>query len=410
MIRHFGMPAVAVFDADTPPSLAFVRSLGRLGVPVNVYGAQRLSLANCSRYATTRRLAPPIEDAAAFLPFLIDALRRGTIDLIAPTSDLMAFYLACVEEHLSPSMRAVVPSRSALLDVLMKDRFHARCAALGQPTPRTLCPTSVAEALDGADALTWPLILKPRSHVGVGAARGLLVRDRDELAREFRPYAIADQSVLVHAPDLRWPMLQEYVPDALQNLYAVSGVLDADGAVVASSVSRKSTQWPPHLGVGTMFSAHHDQRVLDLGVSLARALLGRGIFELELIHDHRTDTYSAIDLNPRAFGQMTLDIARGNDLPSLWYRLAIGEPVPPCAEPVDDVRWMHAIPYYLGQWIGVAKGPQRMERALTYLDSVAHKHVGVVHDRSDILPVIAFTAKMLRHPGGLVRPFFGTKT
>ena len=405
-------PPVAVFDADAPPALAFVRSIGRMGAPVHVYGSGRFGVASLSRYATESRSSPPVEDASRFLPFLVEQLERGAIELIAPTSDLLAFYLACVYDLLGPRMRAVLPTREAILDVLLKDRFHARCQALGQATPKTLCPTSLGEAMDLAQDIAWPVILKPRSHVGVGLARGVLVSDRDELAREFKPYPIhaGNLPILEHAPDVRWPMVQEYVPDALQNLYSVSGVIDTDGRVVACASSRKSTQWPPNLGVGTSFSAHDDERVRDLGVKLAGAILGRGIFEIELIYDRRHDAYIAIDLNPRAFGQIALDIARGNDLPSLWYRLANGEEVAACASPEDDVRWVHAIPYHLGQWIGVVTGPARLERLSVYVDTLKHRHIDVVLDSSDPLPAIAFTAKMLRHPGGLVRPFLSSRS
>ncbi len=401
-----------MFDADAPPALAFVRSVGRMGAPVHVYGSGLFGVASLSRYSSETRSAPPVEDASQFLPFLVEQLERGDIELIAPTSDLLAFYLTCVYDLLGPRMRAVLPARETILDVLLKDRFHARCQALGQPTPKTVCPTSLAEAMELAADISWPVILKPRSHVGVGLARGILVNDRDELAREFKPYPIREGNapILEHAPDIRWPMLQEYVPDALQNLYSVSGLLDGEGRVVACASSRKSTQWPPNLGVGTSFSAHDDARVVELGVKLARDILGRGIFEIELIYDRRHDAYIAIDLNPRAFGQIALDIARGNDLPSLWYRLANGEEVMPCASPHDDVRWVHAIPYHLGQWIGVVTGPARLERLSVYMDTLKHRHIDVVGDSRDPLPAIAFTAKMLRHPGGLVRPFLSSRS
>jgi len=47
-------------------------------------------------------------------------------------------------------------------------------------------------------------------------------------------------------------------------------------------------------------------------------VLSRGIFEIEVVAEG--DNLYAIDLNPRAFGFIALDIARGSDLPWLWYR------------------------------------------------------------------------------------------
>ena len=111
-------------------------------------------------------------------------------------------------------------------------------------------------------------------------------------------------------------------------------------------------------------------------------------------------------MNPRAFGQIALDIARGHDLPWLWYQLLCGEHVsmqPAVAD--DDVRWMHALPFHFGALIGIARGPNRKELFARYRDVLRHRHVDVVHAAGDIAPSVAFVAKMLRHPGGLIRPF-----
>jgi hypothetical protein len=49
-----------------------------------------------------------------------------------------------------------------------------------------------------------------------------------------------------------------------------------------------------------------------------------GIFEIELLVD--SEHLCAIDLNPRAFGFLALDIARGIDLPWLWLSTTIKLP------------------------------------------------------------------------------------
>jgi hypothetical protein len=56
-------------------------------------------------------------------------------------------------------------------------------------------------------------------------------------------------------------------------------------------------------------------------------LISRGIFELELID--AGGSLFAIDLNPRAFGFIALDVALGRDLPWLWLLSTIDvvEPV-----------------------------------------------------------------------------------
>ncbi len=403
---------VAVFDADSPPALAFARSLGRAGVAVTVYSRSRVSVTGASRFATSWRRCPDASEVEPFHRWLEGEVKAGNIGWIAPTSDLIVFHTVEVRHLLPAGMRDVTPGLDSLLDVLFKDRFGSACAAIHQPTPWSLCPRSREEVLASAHDLPYPLILKPRSHVGVGIWRGVVASDEESLREVYQPYSIrsGNAAVLERFPELRWPMLQEYVPDALRHLFSISGVVGREGEVTALAVTRKISQWPPRLGVGTLFEGSDDAEVMRVGARIAKALIHRGLFELELIRDPRSGQLLAIDLNPRAFGQISLDIARGHDLPLLWDRLATGAPLPEQPPPRDGVRWVHSIPFNIGHWIGLLSGPGRARKLRDYLAALApgDERVDIVNDLRDPLPTVVFTARMLRHPGGLVRPFLST--
>jgi D-aspartate ligase len=392
-------PRVGIFDADAPTALAFTRSLGRGGVPVRIYSHRRWPVARFSKHCSEFARCPDPDDAVQFLPWLEGELRSGSIQLVAPTSDLIAFHVAELSEAIAPDLRRRLPAPAAVLDSLLKDRFDVACARLGFRTPWAAYPASVEEARERADAFRYPAILKPKSHVGIGLARGQVVRDVHELRRAYRQYPIPPRQAPVTAryPELSLPMIQEYVPGTLENLYSVSGVLGDRGEVVAVAASRKAAQWPPTLGIGIEFHGCADKGLLSTGSALAGQVLGRGIFEVELIRDARAGHLVAIDLNPRAHGFISFDVARNNDLPLLWYRLATGEAVEP-ADPVrHDLVWTHAVPYHVRRWVNRLKGrPGERSRSGT---------VDIVNDRRDPLPSAAFLAVMLRHPGGLVRPF-----
>lgn len=401
---------IAIFDADAPPALAFLRSLGRAGVRTCIYGPRALPVARFSRFAADYRRCPDPEDSDAFLRWLEARVRDGDITCIAPTSDLLAFYISEVLHLLPARVQAALPSREAMLDALFKERLHEICARLGQVTPKTVSPRSLDEAMEMARGLEWPLVIKPKSHVGVGLARGVVVHERDDLRRHFVAYdfPVRGRTVLDRYPGLRWPLLQEYIPNALGNLFSVTGLLGAGGEPLAYSATRKVSQWPPQLGVGTLFEPYVDEGPPRRGVEIARGILGRGIFELELVFDERTERHVAIDLNPRAYGQIALDIARGHDLPLLWYQLAHGRDPAPVGDAATDVRWVHSIPYHVGHLVGLLRGPQRRTRLRRWAGGLRGAWVDVVNDAADPLPSVAFTARMLRHPGGLLRPFFET--
>lgn len=398
---------VAVFDANAPPAIVFTRSLGRAGVPAVVYSHKRWPIARFSRYAADHRACPDIEDASAFVPWLTEELRSGRIGLIAPTSDLIVFYMAEVLDLVPEGARRAIPDREAALDAIFKDRFDLACARRGVKTPWSFSPTSIEEALDRAETFPYPLIIKPRSHVGV-LERGNVIKNADELRRSYKEVFIGPgmRPVVDRYPLLALPILQSYVPGALAGLFSVSGLLGADGSLIARSASQKMGQWPPALGVGTLFESVFDDALMDAAVTIVRSIIGRGLFELELIRDAATGDLYAIDLNPRAHGVSSLDVARGNDLPLLWYRLATGEDVSPLPPTAEDVTWVHSIPYAAQQLVSALRGPRRAARAARgLLQGMPGRHVDIVMDPADPLSSLAFVGAMLHHPRGLIRSF-----
>jgi D-aspartate ligase len=389
---------VAVFDADSPPALAFVRSLGRAGVPHRVYSHRRWPVCRHSRWCAEFARCPDPARAEEFGPWLEAELRAGRIDLVAPTSDVIAFHVATLAESFAPELRGRFEPAEGVLASLFKDRFDAACRSQGFQTPWAAFPRSVEEARDRAGTFRYPAIVKPKSHVGVGIARGDIVRDAEELRAAYRAYPLPPAEA-ERFPELALPMVQEYVPRALENLYSVSGVLAASGEIVAAAASRKIAQWPPTLGIGIEFRALDDPALVSHGAALAQAVLGRGIFEVELIRDPRDGRWVAIDLNPRAHGFISLDVARGNDLPLLWYRIVSGEAILPRNGVRHDVVWKHGVPHAVQRVV-------RRVRGAAQIDLPSGEIVDVVHDPEDRLPTIPFVATMLRHPGGLIRPFW----
>ncbi len=404
-MRPSALPPVTVFDADSPGALAFVRSLGRAGVPVIVSGPSALPAARLSRWHTGYRRSPDPADPGRFLPWLEAEVAAGRLLRVAPTSDLIAFYLSLVRDRLPPAVRAVLPGRAAVEATLFKDRFDEACRAAGVATPFTLAPPSVEAALEVAGELPYPVVLKPQSHVAVPLARGVVVNDARELRAAFRPYPVPDAwRRLLRRNDLGLPVIQAWIGAGVEDLVAVSGMLGDGGVLLARTGHVKRGQWPPRVGVGTVFEPFAGAEVLDTAVTVVRRILGRGLFELELVR-LRDGTTLAIDLNPRAHGQIRFDVARQVDLPLIWYRATLGQVAATAEAAGGPEVFVNGIPWHVGQWVGVARGPGRRARLGAYLEARRRPHVDIVHDPADPLPSLAFAARILRHPGGLVRPY-----
>jgi predicted ATP-grasp superfamily ATP-dependent carboligase len=398
--------AVAVFDNYWATTLAFARSLGRQGVPLHFYGS---GAGRWSRYCTSSSRCPPVEQVDEFQPWLCERLRAGDITRIAPTTDLVAFHASALCSEFAPEVQRTIAPLKEIENCLIKTRFSSTSAVADCPTLATLAPDSLEGAVAAAKALGYPLMLKPKSHLAVGfAERGQLLTNEADLIRHYRRYSIApgQEGVAAIYPELAWPLLQRYIASARNRVYSVSGFKDADGGVLTACVSYKREQWPPDVGVSTLQIACDDNRILEFGLKVLDQTLSRGIFEVEVLVDG--DEMYAIDLNPRAFGFLELDIARGADLPWLWYCSTLKEytPLKPPA-PAVNFQARHWLMHVLRAMV-VAKTPADRFAGDRGEPSTPRVSVSMLGHRSDPLPMIISNLHLLRHPRSLLRAQFAS--
>ncbi len=348
-----------------------------------------------------------MEDADRFLPWLRERVRSGEIVRVAPTTDLLAYYVSCLRDEFPAEVRRTIAPLEEIERALLKCRFTTACTEIGQSVPLTRTPSDLESALAVARELGYPLFLKPKSHLVVGSGeRGSLVHDESELRACFTPYAPAPgQAALAKRyPELRWPLLQRYVPSARRQVYSISGLKDADHGIVTASLSYKREQWPPDTGTSTLQISGRDQGILAAGLKTVDQLVSCGIFELELLID--AERLLAIDLNPRAFGFINLDIALGHDLPWLWLRSTL-EPVVPQGEPPQRVALeaRHVVLHFLRRLSTSRTGTPR-HRSIERRDPERPRAwIPILGYASDPVPMVLSNALLLRNPRSLLRTF-----
>jgi predicted ATP-grasp superfamily ATP-dependent carboligase len=340
-----------------------------------------------------------------FQPWLREKVRSGEITRVAPTTDLIAYYASSLRNEFPADVQRTIAPLSEIEACLIKTRFAVASAIPGTPILPTLSADCLENALAATEKLGFPVMMKPNSHLVVGfAERGKLLLDEADLKRNFHPYAIAPgQEALAEIyPELRWPLLQRYLPSARNRVYSVSGIKDADGGILSACVSYKREQWPPDVGVSTFQIGCEDARILERGLQIVSQVLSRGIFEIELLSDG--DDLYPIDLNPRGFGFIELDIARGSDLPWLWLRSTL-EPLMPVANQTSRVSLAarsSLLPMFLQHF-----RRRKRDRANASNErrdrSVPRASVSMTGNWRDPLPMIVSYLHLLRHPRGFLR-------
>lgn len=399
---HAKSPRVAVFDGAYPSTLALVQSLGRRGVPMVAYHHRPRPPLAYSRYIDRVRSCPDVHDHARFGPWLEKELASGAFDLIAPTSDAICFHLAGIHERIDAALRCRLPSRDALLDVLFKDRLAAACERSGVATPTTIAPTCLDEALAGAERIGYPVIVKPRTHVFDIAQRGGKADNARELRALFRRERprYDQRGVLEMFPDADLPVVQEYVPHERPQI-ACSGLLAVDQPLIAGAAVVKLDQAPAATGTGTAFASHDGAELVAQCGDTVQRLLGAGLFEIETLDRGDGGPPLVIDVNARVFGQISFDIARGNDLPALWYA-SLTDRVDVQPPPAPGVC-LYPAPFLLSNLTRVMTGPSRWRWLRRSLSLSWRTRSCIGWDTRDPLASIVMSLSPLRHPTTFIR-------
>jgi D-aspartate ligase len=375
-------------DAGFYGTLAAARCLGRAGIPVALADPARATPAHFSRYVSKRYVCPPKTSVPRFVDWLLSFGAREGTHVLYPTSDEVAYVLSAHRAELADRFVLYQPPLQSLLRVLDKKALLEAGAAAGFDVPETWFPDTPNDVESVARATQVPLMVKPRTQIFLRTQRkGATVSGdpdqlRDEYARFVRenPYG---SPVSDRMTELTRPALQRYYPEAAQSIWSVTGFRDEAGGNMALLGAVKVLQRPRRMGVGLCF----EQNRVDPAVreSLSRLLddLGYyGVFEIELVKAE--DRLLLIDMNPRFYNQLALDIARGLPLPRIAYAAAVGDEAEvarlvanvPAGEP-----GAHAFCNSVGMRMLV--GAQRL--AGTMSPEVARSWNTWLHDRKDVL-------------------------
>lgn len=318
-------PGALLLVADFHGTLAGVRSLGRAGVDVTVADWRRLVPARWSRFTRRTLTCPdPTTDPRGLIGWLLETGWKNPGMVLIPTTDDLAWLFARHRTDLQQHFLLDTPPLDAVYGLLNKWRLRDACAAVGIDTPATWLPHG--DDVDADATLRFPLLIKPQTQVLLHPhQKGRVVRDRDQLRalydeyRRENHYASALLETDSTAPR---PMLQQLVET--RGIYGLSGFIDESGELYVVSAARKVLQKPQVLGVGLCFQqAKLDEPLAGKLRALCRHVGYHGLFEVEFLEDD--GRFLLIDFNPRCYGQIGFDMARGADLPLMAYLHAIGD-------------------------------------------------------------------------------------
>ncbi len=330
-----------------------------------------------SRYCSRRVIYPsPIRNPDGFLTYLRRELARGYC-AIFPMEEVTLLLLARHRDLFDGLAFLPVAPYEKIQFVRDKEKLLKFAMKKGIPCPRTFFFRTPEEVK--ASRFRFPAVVKPR--IGSGAFGVRYVNEGQDL---LAAYLAAHQKYPL-------PLVQERIPREGDS-FGISALFDEDSKVKAAFVHRRLREYPISGGPSTLRESVLHPELLELGLSLLRALDWFGVAMVEFKMDPRDNTPKLMEVNPRFWGSLQLAISSGVDFPYLIYRMAKGERFEPVLNYEVGLRCRWLLP---GDLFHFFRSPNRFHLSPPFFDFFNQNTCYDIISRQDPGPVLGRVLTLL---------------
>lgn len=394
-------PAAVILGLGHPRQTAYVKSLSRFGVPVHALYSER-NVYSASRRLTGFHLID--EDPQSQLEYVENLGRRLGQGFLVPTNDDNVALVAQNLERLSRHFLIPLPDWEVVGGIFDRATCYAKASAAGIRVPGYWVPTSDAGMREVVAALqpeksdyiikTPSILSAPANEAAVRLTRaapkqrGDILTVCDELKRRTGEH----------------PMIQEVVPGTADSAIGVTMVVSRTGDVVLAYCVRRlrlssyridaGYVHPYELGSVVWCETVHDDEAVEAARELVRAFRYFGQITIEFRRDSRDGSLHLMKVEPRPVRATSLSSAIGMDIPTILYRVFLGEKVEVPREYPDGVGWLWTMAY--GQ--SLFYNQHRNRRDILRVLRGANRLKAFAEDYGDPVPLIRWAA------GRIVRP------
>jgi len=320
-----------VTDGMWRKSLSAIRSLGKQGYQVHVFGDTRLTVGFWSRYTAKRVLAPTAStNRDAFHTALLRHLKEikaegGQKPVLLPMEDATMDCVVSDRQTFAELANFLIPENESFW--VASDKFETMQFALrlGIPHPRTTL-ASDGTSLVAAVARLESSVVKPATGAGSRGVRYDAKFTQEEAQDYIDRYGAA--------------LAQQRISSA-GDAIGVALLYDANKNLIAHFCHKRLRQYPNSGGPSTDRIGIGDGVFFDMSRRLVETLDWRGIAMVEWKIEPSSGVPMLMEINPRFWGSLELAVRSGVDFPALYARAAAGLP---CGRPTPSLgvrcRWL----------------------------------------------------------------------
>ena len=328
-------PVAVIVGLDCITGLQTARVLNDRGVRVVGVAARRDHF--CCRTNAVRNVLTSPLGGAPLVETLLAAAGRLDRAVLIPCTDESVLTISRARDALGKHYAFGLPDHETVELLMDKERFGQYAEEQGLPIPRTRRAVNRAQADAAADALRYPVVLKPRLKTAEwlrhARAKAFKVQSKAELIDVYDRYARFSDVIL----------LQEWIEGGEDQLYSVNCYYDGTSTPRATFVARKLRQWPPQTGTSSLGEECRNDVVLAAALDLFGAVGYRGFGYIEMKRDVRTGEHFFVEPNVgRPTGRSTIAEAGGVELHYAAYCDLAGLPPPAgLRQRYGDAKWIY---------------------------------------------------------------------
>jgi predicted ATP-grasp superfamily ATP-dependent carboligase len=401
MILDSKRPPAVILGLGHPRQTAYLKSLSRSGVPVHALHTERSVYTSSRRLSSFHLLDEDPQSQLGYVENLGAQLGRG---FLVPTNDDNVALVAQNLERLSKHFLIPLPDWEVIGGIFDRATCYAKASAAGIKVPRYWVPTSDAGLKDVVAAL------RPANSDYIIKTPSILSAPANEAAIRLTKAAPKQHGdILTSCQELKgrigvYPMIQEVIPGAADSAVGVTMIVSKTGDIVLAYCVRRlrlasyridaGYVHPYELGSVVWCETTHDDEAVEAARELVRAFRYFGQITVEFRRDSRDGSLHLMKVEPRPVRATSLSSAIGMDIPTILYRVFLGENVQVPREYPDGVGWLWTMAYGQSLFYNQHRNRRDMLRVLRGLNRIK----AYAEDYGDPVPLIQWAA------GRVVRP------
>ena len=371
--------SVVIPVAAPASSVAFHRSLGRRGIRTIAVAEDDSAPSFRSRYCDeTVVVTNPREDVIGYKDALLSLSMRPDVKTIVPLREEDIYVLSKYRSEFAEHIATPWPSFDTLRTVHDRELLFDAARKAGVSVPYTTTPEEVDDweqqlVIKSRFALLTEDYITDSQKSGIietGSARFLEPGERpdiESLRSEFK-----------HTPHI-----QRFTNGTEYSL----GVLYEDGEPVVETQKRIIRGIKYYCGPSVYHESVHIPELEEIGRRLLTHIDWHGPADVDIILDEETGEYKLLEINPRFWATVSMEMHAGFDFPYYYWQLAQGEQVQPNYPPTTGIA-THYLPGELSYLLSVLREDHPMIERPSVKSSAWEIATSLVKDRRfDLLDI-----------------------